>query len=429
MLEAAGGTWIAAALSDTDREVARMAPEGREEQHFRALLLDLPQEVHAAHYEIVSNEYLWFLFHYLFEETGEPAFDSTFARAWEAYAEVNRRFAVAAAQTRADAVLIDDYHLLLAGRMLRDEKDERPLSYFHHTPWCDADYFSHFPEPLTVEILSSMLAYDAVGFHAQRWADAFLASCRRWIPGTRVTQDRVEHDGRSISIFVAPVPLDVARLETDLADPRTKSWVEEHERVRGDRSLVVRVDRTDLSKNPLRGFLAYEQLLERRDDLASKVHFLAQMYPSRQSVAVYRQYFEECRVVADRIAERFPDTIELHTEDDFYKSLAALELFDVLLVNPVIDGLNLVAKEGAVANRRAGSIVLSRNAGVYEQMGPATIGIDPFDVAGTSEAIEQALELPDAERFQIRDLLRHLATQSSPREWVAKRLAAAGLAT
>jgi trehalose 6-phosphate synthase len=427
VLEAAGGTWIAAALSETDREMARQHLDGRDELHFRSMLLDLPPEVHAAHYEIVSNEYLWFLFHYLFEETGEPAFDSTFERAWEAYVEVNRRFADAVARTAAEAVLVDDYHLLLVGRMLKEDGDNRPRSYFHHTPWCEAHYFSHFPERLTSEILTSMLAYDAVGFHARRWADAFLQCCDLLVPGAQVSGDRVEFTGGSVNVFVAPVPLDMNRLEADLASPRTQKWLEVHERMSKDRQLIVRVDRTDISKNPLRGFLAFEQLLDRKPQLGSQVHFLAQMYPSRQSVAVYQRYFAECATVVERIAGKYPDAIELHNEDDFYKSLAALELYDVLLVNPVIDGLNLVAKEGAVANKRAGSIVLSRNAGVYEQMGPATIGIDPFDIDDTANAIERALVMPEAERVSIAPMLRDLATRGSPREWVGARLRAAGV--
>jgi trehalose 6-phosphate synthase len=427
VLEATGGTWIAAALSDTDREAARANPDGRKEQHFSSLLLDLPTEVHAAHYEIVSNEYLWFLFHYLFEETGKPVFDTTFEREWEAYVEVNRRFADAVARTPADAVLIDDYHLLLVGRMLKEDGDHRARSYFHHTPWCEAQYFSHFPKPLTNEILTSMLAYDAVGFHARRWADAFLQCCDQLVSGATVNGDRVDYQDGSVSVFVAPVPVDVNRLEADLASPQTKRWLEEHERMRKDRQLIVRVDRTDISKNPLRGFLAFEQLLERRPELGSRVHFLAQMYPSRLSIAFYQRYFAECAAVVERIAEKYPDAIELHNEDDFHKSLAALELYDVLLVNPVIDGLNLVAKEGAVVNKRAGSIVLSRNAGVYEQMGPATIGIDPFDTTGTADAIEQALVMPEAERVSIAHMLRDLATRGSPREWVAARLRAAGV--
>ncbi len=404
-----------------------MSPDGREEQHFRSLLLDLPPKVHAAHYEVVSNEYLWFLFHYLFEETGAPVFDATFERAWEAYGEVNRSFAGAVARTKADAVLIDDYHLLLVGRMLREEGDRRPMSYFHHTPWCDPKYFSHFPDPLTAEILTSMLAYDAVGFHARRWADAFLACCEQLLPDVHVNGDIVEHTGGSVSVLAAPVPLDVRRLEADLADPRTRTWVEAHERMRAGRRLLVRVDRTDISKNPLRGFLAFERLLERRPELGPQVHFLAQMYPSRQSVAAYQRYFAECRKVVDRIAGRFPNSIELHSEDDFHKSLAALELYDVLLINPVIDGLNLVAKEGPVANKRAGSVVLSRNAGVFEEIGSDTIDIDPFNVEETAQAIEKALELPDEERTHSAERLREIAMRSSPLEWVSKRLRAAGV--
>jgi trehalose 6-phosphate synthase len=423
-------------MGDGDREFAREFPEGKEQDGFQLRLLELPRAEHALHYDVVSNQYLWFLFHYLFDIANAPLFDASFARAWDAYRMVNEQYADAVAHSgRQDAVLVQDYHLMLVGGLLRGRsRSRRPLLYFHHTPWCDPEYFSLLPDHIGMEILKGLLAYDVIGFHARRWAHAFLSCCDHFLTGARVTDDGVTWRRRSSRIVVAPVPLDTERLVRDAADRRTQEWAARHDESRAGRSLLLRVDRIDLSKNPLRGFLAFEQLLERRPSLASEVLFLALLYPSRLNVETYRRYFTECTGVVRRVNERFEGKtdaaegpIALHFEDQYHRSLGAMRVCDALLVNPVFDGLNLVAKEGAFVNDRAGTLVLSRNAGVFEELGDASIAINPFDLSGTSDAIERALEMPGAQRKRMAGRLRRLASRSSPTEWVSAQLQTAGV--
>lgn len=434
VLERLGGTWIAAALSDGDREFAARDPKGREQSGFTLRLLDLPVELHEQHYGTVSNEHLWFLFHYLFDIASQPAFDDSFKKSWDGYVAVNDRYARAIIDSgRSDAVLVQDYHLMLVGSLLRGRsRVRRPILYFHHTPWCEPDYFSLLPGALIEQILGAMLDYDVVGFHARRWADAFIACCLRFLKGARVSRDRITWKRRATRVVVAPVPLDTSRLTTQAADPRTTHWSEHHDEVRAGRKLLLRVDRIDLSKNPLRGFLAFEQLLERKPKLAEEVLFLAMLYPSRLSIERYQKYYAECTGVVRRINDRFGADLEdgpilLHFEDDYYRSLGAMRVYDTLLVNPVFDGLNLVAKEGAFVNDRNGVIVLSQNAGAFEEMGDATIPLNPFDVTATADAIQEALKMPKTQRAKLSAQARRAAGLSTPDAWARTQLKAAGL--
>ncbi|MGH2759865.1 MAG: alpha,alpha-trehalose-phosphate synthase (UDP-forming) [Actinomycetota bacterium] len=436
VLAAHGGTWITAAMSDGDRELAREHPQGRDEGGFVVRMLDLPKDAHTSHYDVVSNEYLWFLFHYLFDVPSTPVFDASFDEAWADYRHVNELYADAVLTSgRSDAVLVQDYHLMLVGALLRKKgRVRRPLLYFHHTPWCDPEYFSLLPENTARELLEAMLAYDVIGFHARRWADAFAACCARFLPRSKVTSDAVTWGKRSVRIVVAPVPLDVQHLKTEAADPRTQEWVARHEELSAGRSILLRVDRIDLSKNPLRGFLAFEELLQRRPELAREIIFLALLYPSRLNVETYRRYYTECLGVVRRVNERFEPKlrgragpIELSFEDQYHRSLGAMRCYDALLVNPVFDGLNLVAKEGAFVNERSGALILSRNAGVFEELGGSAIAINPFDLSATAAAIERAVEMPGGERERMARALRRKATRSSPSRWVRTQLSAAGL--
>jgi len=423
VVEATGVTWIAAPISDTDREIAARGT-AVEQAGFNLRLLDLPRDVHELHYEVMSNEVFWFLFHYLFDGAYLPTFDGVFAKSWNAYRHVNDLYAQAIATTPGRVVLVNDYQLMLTGAATRRaSRNRRPLVYFHHTPWCEPDYLSLLPDAVRQELLESMLAYDVIGFHAKRWAEAFARCCERFVPGAVASGDSVSWKRHRTRVLVAPVPLDTEQLVEDAAADEVTSWVESHDALRAGRKLLLRVDRIDLSKNPLRGFLAFEQLLERRPALADEVLFLALLYPSRQTVERYQRYYSDCLGVVRRVNERFAsEPIQLLFEDHYQRSLGALRMYDVLLVNPVFDGLNLVSKEGAVVNERSGSIVLSHNAGAFEELGDAVVGVNPFDVVATSDAIEQAIDMPDEARARNARKLRKAATRTTPAQWLQAQL-------
>lgn len=435
VMETYGGTWIAAAISPGDHQLAREHPEGVDSEGFRLHLLDIPEDAHKLHYDVISNEYLWFAFHYLFDVAVQPQFDDEFFRAWTAYKSVNEIYAAAVRKApRASAVFVEDYHLMLLGRYLKSARIRAPLLYFHHTPWCEPDYLSVFPDAVVTEILSSMVCYDVIGFHSRRWASNFLACCERLLPGCRVEGDQITYKGRTAQALVSPVPLDVPRLKEQSTSPKTTEWVERLESDRHDRKLLVRVDRIDLSKNPLRGFLAFEHLLNEDPSIAEEVWFLAMQYPSRSNVDRYRRYFNECVTVVHRINENFGSRapgklgpLGWHFADDFHRSLAGLRIYDTLLVNPVYDGLNLVAKEGATINDHNGTLVLSRNAGIFDQIGKHTFNVNPFDIVQTAEAMKSALNASKSDRARRASAVRSLAARRKPTDWITERTAAAGI--
>ena len=433
VVAATGATWVAAAMSETDRRVARLHPEGQPQDGFTLRFLDIDERGYHLYYDVMANEVLWFLFHYLFDVPHSPTFDGAFDDAWTAYRTVNEGFAEVAADANADVVLFEDYHLLLAGNALRRRsKRKRPIVYFHHTPWCEPGYLAFLPDAVVDEVMTSMLAYDVVGFHSRRWADAFLRCCDRLVRGAVVHDDEVRCGKRTTRVIVAPVPVDAPRLKQQAKAVDVDAWIESHDAMRAGRKLLLRVDRIDLSKNPLRGFLAFEQLLERRPELVNEVVFLALLYPSRLTVERYQNYYAECLGVVRRVNEKWEKKVDadvgpihLLFEDDFERSLGAMRIYDVLLVNPVFDGLNLVCKEGPVLNERDGSLILSRNAGAFEEMSGGAIDLNPFDVTATTDALERAIEMPGAERAKRAKKLEKLATASTPADWLATQLAAA----
>jgi trehalose 6-phosphate synthase len=199
----------------------------------------------------------------------------------------------------------------------------------------------------------------------------------------------------------------------------------------GDRLVVARVDRIELSKNLLRGFAAFDLLLAERPEWREQVTFVALVYPSREGVDEYVEYRADVAALVAEINARWgtPGWTPIHYDDvdDFPRSVAALQRADVLLVNPVRDGLNLVAKEGVALNTAEGVLVLSTEAGAWAELGDAgALRVNPFDVVGTAEALHEALSMPAGERAERAAALKAAATARTPQDWLAEQLAAAG---
>jgi trehalose 6-phosphate synthase len=422
-------SWVAAAITPEDR--ARAADEpilldmggGR----VRLRLVAVEQDRYDAYYNELSNRVLWFVHHYLWETPRAPAFGADEQNAWLAYKDVNQRFAqLIAEEASGDTVALpQDYHLSLVPALLRKERPDMPIASFWHIPFCQPDQFRVLPDAWATELLEGMLGADVIGFQTERWAGNFLACCRESL-GARVRGRNVTHGGRSARVGAFPIGVNAKELEEEAAKEEVARAGQEIDRSVSDRLLILRVDRTELSKNILRGFLAYEQLLERRPDLHRRVVHLALLTPSRRNVIEYQEYMRACTARADRINERFstPDWIPLILEiaDDYPKTLAAYRRYDVLIVNPVYDGMNLVAREGPLLNERDGVLVLSRNAGAAVELAPAALLVNPFDPQGTSAALETAVDMPPAERKQRAARLRPLASGTSPERWLGAQI-------
>jgi trehalose 6-phosphate synthase len=291
------------------------------------------------------------------------------------------------------------------------------------------------PAEIGTAVLDGMLGADQVGFHASRWAAAFLDCCEA-ILGAQVTRaaggaadpaGRVVHRGRVTEVAVHPLGVDAAALRARAAADDVQAHAAALSRAAGGRTLIVRVDRTELSKNIVRGLAAYRELLATRPEWHGRVVHLAFAYPSRSALPEYRAYTEQMREVAAEITAEFgtPDwnPLILEVKDDYPRSLAACAVADVLLVNPIRDGMNLVAQEGPVLSEKGCALVLSREAGAAETLAGSALLVNPYDVSETAAALHQALAMPADELRRRRDAVAATAAARPPARWLGDQLA------
>ncbi|MFJ8784562.1 trehalose-6-phosphate synthase [Streptomyces sp. NPDC102476] len=409
----AGALWVCSALSDGDREAVR---QGVGEDGVR--MLAIPADVHADAYNGIANSVLWFVHHLLYQTPLEPAFDAEFRRQWGSYETYNRAFAEALAEEAAEgaAVLVQDYHLCLVPGMLRELRPDLRIAHFSHTPWAPVDYFRMLPDDIAGQVLRGMLGADRLGFLTRRWADAFTACAEQFADGLGDTR---------IGVHGLGADADFLRARSHEADVEERI-VALREEIGAGRRTIVRVDRTELSKNIVRGLLAYRRLLESRPEWRERVVHVAFAYPSRQDLAVYRDYTAEVQRLAEEINSQYGTPgwtpVLLNLKDDFARSLAAYRLADVALVNPIRDGMNLVAKEVPLVSDEGCALVLSREAGAYEELGDDAIVVNPYDVEQTAEALHEALTMPAHERAERAKRLAAAATALPPAQWFLEQL-------
>lgn len=359
-----------------------------------------------------------------------PEFGTRFAREWESYRTYNGAFALALAEeaTARARVMVQDYHLTLTPAMLRVERPDLRIAHFSHTPWAPPEYFALLPEDVAAEVLSGILGADHAGFLTARWARAFMDCCAALL-GARVDHAArtVSWGGRITRIGVHPLGVDGDALRARAAEPDVESHMAAIRDHVGDRRLIVRIDRTELSKNIVRGLRAYQEFLSGHPEWHGRVVHLAFAYPSRHDLPEYREYTAAVQRCAQEIEDEYAtedwDPLILNVNDDYPRSLAAYRLADVLLVNPVRDGMNLVAKEGPILSPRC-ALVLSREAGAAAELGADSLLVNPFDVTATAAALHEALTLPEEERLRRGLRLREAATALPPRRWFGDQIAA-----
>ncbi len=408
--------WMAAAMSDGDRLVAREGVVEREQ--FRIRLLDLDPVEFAMAYDVIGNATLWFVHHHLYDLARRPRFDRHWRRAWDAYRAVNAAFAAAVAETAPPdaAVLVQDYHLTMLAPALAETRPDLRLVHFAHTPFAAPDLFGVLPDDAGRELLEGLAAHHACGFHTERWADCFTACCERVL-------------GRRPTTFVAPLAPDPDDIASVASGERCASELEALDAQLAGRRLIARVDRIELSKNIVRGFHAFDDLLERHPRWREQVVFGAYVYPSREGLVEYLAYRQEIERVVAQINERWATPtwtpILLDTSDNFPRSVAALVRYDALLVNPVRDGLNLVAKEGPIVNRHDGLLVLSPESGAWAELHDVAVGANPFDITATADALDHVLGLDLADRRARAAALRAAVTRRTPADWLAGQIDAA----
>jgi trehalose 6-phosphate synthase len=450
--------WVCAALSDGDRIAARRSPRGRLDRAglmdpgIPVRMLDIgPGILHAA-YNAVANSTLWFIHHMLYATPTAPVFAEKFAADWDAYRAYNRAFAEALAEEAGPQghVVVQDYHLCLVPAMLRELRPDLRIGHFSHTPWAPPDYFRILPDHVGDAILEGMLGADYLGFLTERWALAFVDCCTRRFGAADHGPGEAGADGGPALLANTPpeqprgpVRVGVHGLGVDaasLVERARRDDVEDRlaglraavgeDPETGPRQVIVRVDRTELSKNIVRGLEAYALLLRRHPEWLGRVVHVAFAYPSRTDLAEYRDYTAAVTRLAKEIEEEFArpgwQPLILHVEDDFARSLAAYRMADVAVVNPIRDGMNLVAKEIPIVASATGgacTLVLSREAGAAAEMSEDALMVNPYDVCATAEALHTALKMDSAERRARCGRLAAAGSALPPQRWFADQLA------
>jgi trehalose 6-phosphate synthase len=446
-------TWVAAALTDADRRVAphldaastaRTGRRARElvaailpDQDVRLVYITVPGEVYALQYGVVANPFLWFLQHEMYATAYAPNVDEALLDAWKkGYRPFNHRLADAAVESVRGAhrpvILVQDYHLYLAPERIRERLPEATILHFTHIPWPADSQWQLIPQAMRRPICEGLLASDIVGFQTDRYASHFLDSVASFVRDARVDRDsrNVAWRGRRIRVRTYPISVDPDGLRafarSDAVEQPLARLAERVERA-GNPRLIVRADRIEPSKNALRGFLAFEALLERRPELRKTVRFVAVQAPTRAEIAEYVEYSAAVRAIVARIngpAEDQPDDqpIWIYDGSDYAMAIAALRLADVVVVNPIVDGMNLVAKEAVLVGERDPVLVLSETAGAAEQLAAHAVSIAPADIAGTAAAIERALDMSVEERRVRLRRMRASVRQEDLDWWLGRQL-------
>ena len=428
-------TWVASAVTEGDREAVRTLGSSFASfdptQDLRMRLLSLDPRCHHYYYNVFCNSALWFLQHEMANTAPLPV--SVIRDAWRnGYIPANRDFASAIAkevkkQKGPALVMLHDYHLYLVPDYLRRKAPEALLQQFVHIPWPSPEKWNRLRRPMVKAICRGLSANDIVGFQTERDVENFLSTVEAFLDQARVDRRRrsVYLNGHTMHARHYPISVDVGHLRNLAASPELAAHVRRL-RLRCAEQTIVRVDRMDPSKNIARGFRAYELVLRQHPELHGKVKFLTFLVPSRSEIREYRDCTSEVFQVVEEINRQYGRSgwrpIEVFFEHDYAQALAALSLYDVLLVNPMADGMNLVSKEGPTLNTCNGVLVLSRQAGSAPQLKAGALMVDAFDVVGTAGALHRALTMKrEGRRMRLLQLHRAIETEDLER-WFYRQM-------
>jgi trehalose 6-phosphate synthase len=428
--------WIASAQSEEDARVAKESfDEPYEVEGLKVMLIEHDEEAYDLMYNQLANPLLWFVQHSLYDLPYTPELGEDTKKAWEeGYIPVNENFAEAVVRTLetssgegASVILVHDYQLYMAPLSLRERLgDEAFISLFVHIPWPNPEGWRILPGYVREGILRSLLEANVVAFHTKGYVRNFIRTVREVLEVEVDVEKGVIWPEKSREVWVRPYPISIDPNEfEELA--QSEEVLKEEESVKDlPGKLLLRVDRMDLSKNTVRGFHAYDRMFERHPEMLEQVTFLARLQPSRGDIPEYANYAEAIEKAVDEVNEKHGTNswkpVVLSMEDNFPRSVAAYKNYDVLLVNPVRDGMNLIAKEAVVANEQNGVLILSETAGAYEELGEHVLTVNPFDIDEQAEALYEALTMPDDERARRAKALKQTIEANTIEEWADAQL-------
>jgi trehalose 6-phosphate synthase len=429
--------WIASAMTEEDTAVAREAggePVTIELDgvSYETIMVASTPEAYDRFYNQIANPILWFIQHYLWDLSNAPDIRRDEVEAWRnGYKVVNADIAEAtlkAIEGQEDpVVMLHDYHLYTCPGLIRAARPDAFLHYFVHIPWSQPDSWRVLPNRWREEIYQSMLANDIIGFHTTAYCRNFLQCCRELMElEVDFERNAVLHGGRETWVRAYPLSIDTRRLHRAAETEEVAVYEEELLRRRRD-YLIIRVDRADLSKNVLRGFSAFDTFLEQYPEFRERVTFIAHLQPSRLDVPEYAEYMERIEALVAVVNHRHGTTdwmpIDLRVYENFPEAVARYKHFDLLIVNSLFDGMNLVAKEAPTLNTRNGVVMLSENTGAHEELGDCTLSVNPFDIQEQADTIHRALTMEPEEKRLRAVRLKEIITSRDPGDWVDEQMA------
>ncbi len=443
--------WVFVAAGEEDVAVARetegaparllLDPEPRlledgddqEGRQFPVRLLEIPHEVHEPFYGVISNPLLWFVQHRLYDLTRSPSLGREERTAFEeGYVVANELAADAVIEQVAKSatppvVLLHDYHFYLVGDLVRQSCPDALISHFVHIPWPEPDSWRVLPPDMRNRLLNGLLGCDIVAFHTRADARAFQLCCQELLGlPTDLRSMTVSVAGRTVRVRVYPISIDIPALEAIAHTDASDEHLVDLDHTLGTGRLILRVDRTDPSKNIVRGFQAYDLLLAEHPEHHGNVVFLALLQPSRQDVKEYADYLAAIGAAASSVNAHHGtgdwQPVDLRYASDMALATAAYRRCDVLVVNAVADGMNLVAKEAVVLNERDMVLALSEATGAHDELGQFAVTLHPFDVAQQAEALHEALTMPPQLRRERREHAALIVHRNDVKRWLTVQL-------
>lgn len=431
-------TWISCANTEEDelwREGRVPLVEDGETIHVK--FLSPAQDAYEGYYNVIANPLLWFLQHSMWDVPRAPVINKSTWQAWEAgYVVINRLFAEAISEQlirtpKPALVMLQDYHLYLVADFLRRKlrPRQRPtVMHFIHIPWPGPEYWGILPPTMRQAILKGLCAVDLLGFQTRDDALNFIRTCETHLPRASVNYKRLRIWYRNHATHVRdfPIGIDVKALRQLASSHKVAAYQSEIQDTVGGRKLVLRIDRIEPSKNIVRGFQAFDEFLDLYPEHRQKVIFLALLVPSRLEVEEYHDYLDVLMAAAGQVNAKYGtdewEPIRVLVSENYLRAVAALKTYDALLVNAIADGMNLVAKEGPIVNQKDGVLILSERAGARQQLKSGALVISPCDVYATAEAIHQALEMPQEQRYKQAERLRWLIERDDITTWLCQQL-------
>ena len=431
-------TWVASAMGEGDRVASNnglgphlKSPLPGHKINLRYVVT--PRRVYHKYYNVFCNPLLWFLQHYMWNPPYNPNVDASVHDAWKGgYVPVNEAFAHAIVQEAREGdgppiVIGHDYHLYLMPEFVRREISDAIIQHFIHIPWPSPRYWQMIPSYMIHRICAALCATDLLGFQAPQDRRSFLDTVEEFLPGAEVDRNvsLITWQGHQTRVKVYPISINVAEVQRIADSPRSLEY-EARLATHCNEINIVRIDRAEPNKNIVRGFKAYELMLSRHPELHGKVNFLAFLVPSRTHIRQYQRYMDEIRQVVNQVNSSFGNDdwqpIITFIENNYTQAIAGMKLYDALLVNTIMEGTNLVAKEGPVVNTRHGVLVLSESSGVHHQLAEGVLSISPTDIEGTMEALYQAITMSPEDRKHLSSLLVDTVCREDITHWISSQL-------